>query len=582
MSESATLLYAREAAKVTKFNGNLKNKTAITSFNEFEYFVSYRCTNESGEVFGVFTGCSNLESIKFPSTFTGRIGYVSSGIGNANRGFFYHCTSLMIVDFNGSTPTEFGACAFIGCTALVTLNIPSSVTIYGNQCLQGCTALVTAEPSYATTIYGNAFNGCTKLVINNPFVNDVRIGAGAFRGCSSLTSLTFNGDCTIYDEYTFAGCTSLVSFIVQGEFLLENTDIAPRLFQGNTNLTTISPLKVTSLCTSLSYAFYGCASLQSISFDADSDFSNFQGLNSTFYGCSSLNDVSFLSSIDFSKVTGVSSMFYGCTSLTSLAFPSNADLSKVTTMASMFYGCTALTSVAFPSNADFSKVTDVSSMFYGCTALTSIPQSFLGSLTHVTDASSFINNTGVVELGNVSLPNLVNSGTPSASGAYNLFRNNSKLTKIGNIDLSNYQYKSGNSMSSTYMFYDCTKLVEIGNIDLSSYAGGIGTTNMFARTTKLQKIGVIICPLATSCSLQQQYSGLASLTDFGGFRGCKCNINCSAATKLTRQSALNVINECGDNSEGSTTYTITFAAATKALLTDADIALATAKGYTIA
>jgi len=553
VSESATLLYAREAAKVTRFNGNLKNKTALTSFDEFEYFVSYRCTNEVGETRGVFTGCTELTRIKFPSTFTGVIGVDPSMIGNASQGFCYHCTSLATIDFNGSTPTTFGSTAFIGCTALVTLDIPSTVTIYGRQCLQGCTALVNAEPSYATRIYLSAFSGCTKLIINNPFVNDVTIDAEAFRNCSSLTSLTFNKNCTVNDEYTFAGCKSLVSFNVQGDFLLEGAPYD--LFNGCTALTTVAPLKVTSSCTSLARAFQNCSSLQTITFDQESDFSNFAGLTSTFQGCSSLNNVSFLESINFSKVTS---------------------------MQSMFYGCSALTSIEFPSNADFSKVTTTKNMFYGCSALTSVSQSFLDSLTNVTNAAEMFRGTGFTEIGNVFVKKAQIGGSQSDHGANRMFGYCSNLTKVGNLDFSEVPYSSKGVFGNLYLFQGCTNLAEVGNIDISSYNGAVTTLNNFTGTTKLKKVGVIICPNATSCTLNGQYYGVSNITDFGGFRGCKCNITCSSASKLTRQSALNVINECGDNSEGSTTYTITFASATKALLTEADIALATAKGYTIA
>ncbi len=386
VSESATLLYAREASKVTRFNGNLKNKAAITTFAEFEYFTSYRCANEQGETRGVFTGCTNLESIKFPSTFTGTIGVEPTVTGNATRGFCYHCTSLTTVDFNGSTPTKFGSVAFIGCTALVTLDIPSSVTIYGLQCLEGCNKLVTAEPSYATTIYGSAFKNCSKLVIRNPFVNDVRIGTSAFQGCSSLTSLTFNGNCTIYDDYTFAGCSSLVSFTVLGEFLLETTPTY--LFNGCAALESVSPLKVTSSCTSLTYVFYNCSALQNVGFDEESDFSAVTNIAYIFYGCSSIVDWDdVLLNCDFSHVTTSAYAFYNCTSLTSwnsILLGLNlvgqycfkgSGLSGTITLgcyyigAEAFNGLTGITSITFPSRLN--KITGAN-VFRGCTGLTSI------------------------------------------------------------------------------------------------------------------------------------------------------------------------------------------------------------------
>lgn len=348
VSSSATLLYAREAAKVTRFNGNLKNKTAITSFDEFEYFVSYRCTNEQGETRGVFTGCTNLESIKFPSTYTGVMGFSPDGTGNETRGFFYNCKRLANVDFNGSAPTSFGAWAFHSCIALTELNIPSSVTVFGGSCFSGCTNLVTAEPSYATTIYSSAFNGCSKLVINNRFVNDVRLYGSAFRNCSSITSLTFEGDCTMGGEYIFAGCSKLVSINVLGSLIF--TGSMAYLFQGCSLLQAIPTIKVTSGCTSLNHSFTSCSALESFGFDEESDFSNIVSCDHAFYGCNSIVDWTFLENATFPSCTNFDNMFRG-SSLNYFDWLDTLDVSSGTSFADMFYGIdmSGVTSLGFLS-----------------------------------------------------------------------------------------------------------------------------------------------------------------------------------------------------------------------------------------
>ena len=70
------------------------------------------------------------------------------------------------------------------------------------------------------------------------------------------------------------------------------------------------------------------------------------------------------------NLTSLQGMFSGCTALTSIDLR-GLDRSKVTTMNNMFGGCTALTSIDL-RGLDTSKVTTMNNMFSGCTALTSI------------------------------------------------------------------------------------------------------------------------------------------------------------------------------------------------------------------
>ena len=76
------------------------------------------------------------------------------------------------------------------------------------------------------------------------------------------------------------------------------------------------------------------------------------------------------------------------------------------------------------------------------------------------------------------------------------------------------------------------------------------------------------------------WSGLWALSSLGGFTGLKIDVDLSSATKLTKESLLNVINEAADVT--STPRTLTFGATNLAKLTDEEKALATNKGWTLA
>ena len=170
-------------------------------------------------------------------------------------------------------------------------------------------------------------------------------------------------------EAWFAGCSTLTSIDL-------------------TNLNTIN-------ATDMSYMFYSCQSLSSITFGADFNTINvtnmklmFAGINqmtsldlSTFntsnvtnmdgmFNTSNFQSINILN-FDTSKVTNMEAMFYGCWKLTSLEFGANFKTNEVTNMAEMFTGCQLLTSLDL-QNFDTSKVQNMASMFFGCTELKEI------------------------------------------------------------------------------------------------------------------------------------------------------------------------------------------------------------------
>ena len=197
--------------------------------------------------------------------------------------------------------------------------------------------------------------------------------------------------------------------------------------------------------------------------------------------------------------------------------PSNLDFSKVTNMHNMFNNCANLTTI--PA-IDTSKVTNMRAMFYYCSNLTSIP---------LLDTSNVTNMDSV-------------------------FSNCSKLTTIPQLDTSSVTQMER-------MFYGCSKL---------------------------QSIPLLECGNVTNISNIFGYYNITTLTDLGGFKNLKINCNdnygLSKIPNLTYESVMNVINNLYDfrgNGDTTTTRTIQFNANSIALLSDADIAIATNKGWVI-
>lgn len=418
-----------------------------------------------------------------------------------------------------------------------------SLTSLTDQAMMGMTELVSIKfPSSLTSVRPSAFNGCTKLGSNgNPLSSEyiVALGSSVFRGCSSLTEVYFPNvvggvvNNTYGCQYLFHSCTSLVK-VTLGNVLTTNR--VDGMFLRCSSLTTINAIIFASV-TNISGIFSGCTSL-----------------------------VSLPEGFSFPDAENCAEIFYQCASLTTL--PSSLNFGNCTSLASAFQGCSSL--VTLPTGWNLGKVTNINAAFRDCFLLENagVVDDLLASGNITTANYAFSQCRAFEELGNINFSKIT-----SISNSH-IFGSCTNLRKVGNINV-----QSVDNINS-YFIDACSNLEIVGDIDASS-ATNCNPAYFFAGDEKLHTVGTITCPSATSCALAIQY-GTNNIVNFGGFSGCKCNINCSTASKLTRESALNVINKCGDNSSGSTTYTITFHANVKALLTEADIALATAKGYTIA
>lgn len=348
---------------------------------------------------------------------------------------------------------------FENSTAALTTD-KSNALVIGEAAFQGCTALVSVKiPTRLTTVGRIAFSGCTKLATVT-FEEDCAlqtISEGMFHKCTALSSITIPKKISAIDNGAFvASGLQTVTFAADGakvQLYAEASGYSTSTIPGSS---TSAKYGVFGNCTKLetvefnnrlsgtaipAYTFYSCGVLSALDKVTINDVGQY-----AFRDCKKLGD----GVIDFSKLTTDTIntyAFYGCTSLTNItlsesvqtidkyAFSKCTNLSKFVLPSSVqtingyaFDGCTKLIFVENISDTDedidaLKNVMYLNSYaFQNCKALTGVDLSgFVGydaSHLGILYSSTF---NGCTSLATVTLPSsLIEIGGSAFKGCTNL------------------------------------------------------------------------------------------------------------------------------------------------------------------
>ena len=171
---------------------------------------------------------------------------------------FVFCSGLTSITLPSGV-TSIGGAAFMDCSGLTSLTIPSGVTSIGGLAFSGCSGLTNLTlPSGVTSIGGAAFEDCRGLTSLTIPPGVTEIGASTFRHCSGLTSLSLPSSLTSIGESAFEGCSGLTSLTIPSGV----TSINESAFEDCSGLTSLAiPSSVTLID---DYAFAYCSGLTSI------------------------------------------------------------------------------------------------------------------------------------------------------------------------------------------------------------------------------------------------------------------------------------------------------------------------------
>ena len=295
--------------------------------------------------------------------------------------------------------------------------------------------------------------------------------------CSSLSSVTFE-DCS------FPNVTSL-------EGLLNGSAITSFTWGG---------MNVSENLNTLSYMFYDCQSLQSVSLKG-LNTENVTSLSALFRSCYNLTNIDF-SGCDFTKVTDCSAMYSGC-NLQDIDL-SGLNLKNVTNTEYMFWGCDMLASINF-TDCDFSKVTSSIYMFLNCPHLQTVDLS--GAKLSSKNCENMFGNCN--KLNSV---NLNNCNFEGVTNCREMFRG---CTSLKEIDLSGCKFIPADGADLYYMFAECYSLetVDLRGCDLSKST--IKHKDLFFDCKALKTIRAVGCNETTITKLRDavnKYDYLSGVT----------------------------------------------------------------------
>ena len=554
-----------EAAAVTTLNPSgesnnsvFKNNTAITSFNELQYFTGltsidtytfYYCTNLSSITIpsGVtsintyaFMYCTRLTSIMIPSN-------VTSIASNA----FYNCIGLTSVTLSNGLQS-INQFAFNNCSSLIAVVIPSSVNSIGGNPFNACSSLESIIVEAGNTVYDSRDNcnaiiktsnnllvsGCKNSVIPNSVTN---IYSYAFNGCTGLASVTLPSNVSAINSYAFNNCTSLVSITIEAT---TPPTLGTNVFQ---NVSTSIPVNVPCGTKAAYQAATGWSAFTNymdpceviVFADANVkaicvqhwDTNNDGELNyAEAAAVTTLNPSGITNSSLFKGNSGITSFdelqyFTGLTSIEPYAF-SGCNLmasviipSGVTCINSYAFNlCRSLTFVTIPSG-----VTSINSYaFQGCSGLTSIT---IPSNVTTIGTNPFMSCIALesitVEAGNPNYDSRDNCNAIIAKSPYIKVVSGCKNTVI----------PSGVSIIGSYAFHGCSGLTTISipsgvtNINLGAFSHCENLTSVIipSTVTSIGERAFNSCTNLTSINIP---SSVTSINTYAFY-------NCTGLTSIT-------------------------------------------------
>lgn len=237
------------------------------------------------------------------------------------------------------------------------------------------------------------------------------------------------------------------------------------------------------------------------------------------------------------------------------------DTVFVTSLDNSFGYCSALQELPLINT---SNVISMTGAFTNCSSLKSIPLLDTSNVTNFNQAFAYCK----------LLQEIPELNTSNATQTYAMFSDCTSLARIPLLDTSKVE-----NMSS--MFANCYALETIPELNTSN---AVSVESMFSMCPKIDNLPLLDFTNVANASnfLGYNWDTNMAITNLAGFHNLRINFDVSNCINLTAESLMNVINQALDLTVGGLMCTLTLGTTNVEKLTEEQIAIATAKGWTIA
>jgi hypothetical protein len=421
--------------------------------------------------FGTFTSCFNLRKVVMPISAVNNRHYGScfqscynlsepiilpqDNIGLTTlSSAFLDCRSLTSITLPPTLNSNLSMnSTFANCFSLTQIQIPPTpLCLDYPSMLSGCRNLLSFEfkafPTAAGTInMSSMFVSCSSLeYIKLPPTaptNQVNL-SNAFQACVGLKNCVLPSNLNVISfSSTFLGCSSLSSVILPTS--LSGLLSFAAAFDGCQNLQQITlPTSVGAATISINTMFRNCASLTEITIPSTY---NLGDCSTAFNNCFNLRKITLPNNAQ-NGITNMSSMCNGCSNLQSIVMPTS--MNSLTTLAQTFQTCFNLQSIVFPSSLN--ACSTMVSTFITCANLNNVVMPT--SMTSLTNLFATFNTCYTLE--QITLP-------ASVSPSMTLFQPFNSCISLNNAVLPTTQMTGITSINAA--FTTCWSLTGITNQD---------------------------------------------------------------------------------------------------------------------
>jgi len=169
---------------------------------------------------------------------------------------------------------------------------------------------------------------------------------------------------------------------------------------------------------------------------------NIVDMSYMFYGCQNLISITNIANWDTINATNMKSMFYLCKNLQSLGNLSKLRVDNVTDFSYMFYGCNTLKNLEDISKWNTYKATNISYLFIDCISLKKLPDISKWKLNNIKNKECIFSNNVLLYIIAKKIIKEVFSYL-SIKYILNIIIYNKKLQNIFGIDIKKYKEVSG-------------------------------------------------------------------------------------------------------------------------------------------